>query len=81
MRCQGPSCTSHWNYCILLAFGVPALSVAMGGLVTAIIIGAAGGFILAVYQSTNLARHGWPLSALFIGYLGITVYNYIQEEK
>ena len=67
---------------ILLAFGVPALSAAMGGLVTAIIIGAYGwlSFWLFTNQQIWLDMVG-PLSALFIGYLGITVYNYIQEEK
>ena len=67
---------------ILLAFGVPALSAAMGGLVTAIIIGAYGwlSFWLFTNQQIWLDMVG-PLSTLFIGYLGITVYNYIQEEK
>ena len=67
---------------ILLAFGVPALSAAMGGLVTAIIIGAYGwlSFWLFTNQQIWLDMVG-PLSALFIGYLGITVFNYIQEEK
>ena len=67
---------------ILLAFGVPALSAAMGGLVTAIIIGAYGwlSFWLFTNQQIWLDMVG-PLSALLIGYLGITVYNYIQEEK
>ena len=67
---------------ILLAFGVPALSAAMGGLVTAIIIGAYGwlSFWLFTNQQVWLDMVG-PLSTLFIGYLGITVYNYIQEEK
>ena len=67
---------------ILLAFGVPALSAAMGGLVTAIIIGAYGwlSFWLFTNQQVWLDMVG-PLATLFIGYLGITVYNYIQEEK
>tara|TARA_A100000164_G_scaffold66159_1_gene54858 strand:+ start:749 stop:3631 length:2883 start_codon:yes stop_codon:yes gene_type:complete len=67
---------------ILLAFGVPALSAAMGGLVTAIIIGAYGwlSFWLFTNQQIWLDMVG-PLSTLFIGYLGITVYNYILEEK
>ena len=67
---------------ILLAFGVPALSASMGGLVTAIIIGAYGwlSFWLFTNQQIWLDMVG-PLSTLFIGYLGITVYNYIQEEK
>ena len=67
---------------VLLAFGVPALSAAMGGLVTAIIIG--GYAYLSFWLFTN--QQVWldmvgPLSTLLIGYLGITVYNYIQEEK
>ena len=67
---------------ILLAFGVPALSASMGGLVTAVIIGAYGwlSFWLFTNQQIWLDMVG-PLSTLFIGYLGITVYNYIQEEK
>ena len=67
---------------ILLAFGVPALSASMGGFVTAIIIGAYGwlSFWLFTNQQIWLDMVG-PLSTLFIGYLGITVYNYIQEEK
>ena len=67
---------------IFLAYGVPALSAALGGLVTAIIIGAYGwlSFWLFINQQIWLDMVG-PLSALFIGYLGITVYNYIQEEK
>ena len=67
---------------ILLAFGVPALSAAMGGFVTAIIIGVYGwlSFWLFTNQQIWLDMVG-PLSSLFIGYLGITVYNYIQEEK
>ena len=67
---------------VLLAFGVPALSAAMGGLVTAIII--CGYAYLSFWLFTN--QQVWldmvgPLSTLLIGYLGITVYNYIQEEK
>ena len=67
---------------VLLAFGVPALSAAMGGLVTAIIIG--GYAYLSFWLFTN--QQVWldmvgPLSTPLIGYLGITVYNYIQEEK
>ena len=67
---------------ILLAFGVPALSASMGGLVTSVIIGAYGwlSFWLFTNQQIWLDMVG-PLSTLFIGYLGITVFNYIQEEK
>ena len=67
---------------LLLSFGVPALSAAVGGLVTAIIIGSYGWISFWLFSN----HHVWldmvgPLSTLSIGYLGITVYNYIQEEK
>ena len=67
---------------ILLAFGVPALSAAMGGLATAVIVGGYAwlSFWLFTSQQVWLDMVG-PLSTLAIGYLGITVYNYIQEEK
>tara|TARA_B100001175_G_C19511170_1_gene643978 strand:+ start:134 stop:3016 length:2883 start_codon:yes stop_codon:yes gene_type:complete len=67
---------------LLLAFGVPALSAAMGGLATAVIIGGYAwlSFWLFTNQQVWLDMVG-PLSTLLIGYLGITVYNYIQEEK
>ncbi|MDC3166199.1 CHASE2 domain-containing protein [Candidatus Marinimicrobia bacterium] len=66
----------------LLSFGVPALSAAVGGLVTAIIVGSYGWLSFWLFSN----HHVWldmvgPLSTLGIGYLGITVYNYIQEEK
>ena len=67
---------------LLLAFGVPALSAALGGLVTAIIVGLYAWLSFWLFST----QHIWldmvgPLSTLAIGYLGITVYNYIQEEK
>ena len=67
---------------LLLAFGVPALSAALGGLATAIIVGAYGWLSFWLFST----QHIWldmvgPLSTLAVGYLGITVYNYIQEEK
>ena len=67
---------------LLLSFGVPALSAAVGGLVTAIIVGSYGWVSFWLFSN----HHVWldmvgPLSTLSIGYLGITVYNYIQEEK
>ena len=67
---------------LLLAFGVPALSAAMGGLATAVIVGGYAwlSFWLFTTQQVWLDMVG-PLSTLAIGYLGITVYNYIQEEK
>jgi len=67
---------------LLLAFGVPALSAAMGGLATAVIVGGYGwlSFWLFSNHQVWLDMVG-PLSTLAIGYLGITVFNYIQEEK
>ena len=67
---------------ILLAFGVPALSPAMGGLATIVVV--AGYTWLSFWLFSN--KFVWidmvgPLSTMAIGYLGITVYNYIQEEK
>tara|TARA_B100000700_G_C15048058_1_gene858912 strand:- start:556 stop:3405 length:2850 start_codon:yes stop_codon:yes gene_type:complete len=67
---------------MLLAFGVPALSAAMGGLAIGILVGAYGWLSFWLFST----QHIWldmvgPLSTLSIGYLGITVYNYIQEEK
>ncbi|MGY8764651.1 MAG: CHASE2 domain-containing protein [Fidelibacterota bacterium] len=67
---------------ILLAFGVPALSPAMGGLAT---VGVVAGYTwLSFWLFAN--KFVWidmvgPLTTMAIGYLGITVYNYIQEEK
>ena len=67
---------------ILLSFAVPALSAAMGGLAIGIVV------ITYTWLSFWLfsTQHVWldmvgPLSTLAIGYLGITVFNYIQEEK
>ena len=65
-----------------LAFGVPALSPAMGGLAIGSLV--AGYAWSAFWLFSN--EHIWldmvgPLSTMAIGYLGITVYNYIQEEK
>ena len=67
---------------ILLSFGVPALSPAMGGLSTIIVVG--GYAFLSFWLFSN--QYVWldmvgPLSTMAFGYLGITVYNYIQEEK
>ena len=67
---------------ILLAFGVPALSPAMGGLATVVVV--AGYTWLSFWLFAN--KFVWidmvgPLTTMAIGYLGITVYNYIQEEK
>ena len=67
---------------VLLAFGVPSLSPAMGGLATAITVGSYAwlSFWLFSNQFIWLDMVG-PLSTMAVGYLGITVYNYIQEEK
>ena len=67
---------------LMLSFGVPYLSAAMGGLASAIIVG--GYTYLSFWLFSN--HHVWldmvgPLSTLSLGYLGITVFNYIQEEK
>jgi class 3 adenylate cyclase len=67
---------------LLLSFGVPSLSAAVGGLVTALVVGAYGWLSFWLFSN----YHIWldmvgPLSTLGVGYLGITVYNYIQEEK
>ena len=67
---------------LLLSFGVPALSAALGGLITALIVISYGWISFWLFSN----HHVWldmvgPLSTLSIGYLGITVYNYIQEEK
>ena len=66
----------------LLAFGIQKLSPAIGG-------AAVGGLIiayiiLAFWMFTN--HYIWldlfaPIATIGFGYLGITVYNYIQEEK
>ena len=67
---------------VILSFGIPALSAAMGGLATGVIVG--GYTWISFWLFSNY--HIWldmvgPLSTLAVGYLGITVYNYIQEEK
>ena len=67
---------------LMLSFGVPYLSAAMGGIASAIIVG--GYTYLSFWLFSN--HHVWldmvgPLSTLSLGYLGITVFNYIQEEK
>ena len=67
---------------LILAFGVPALSPAMGGLATVLLV--AGDTWLSFWLFSN--KYIWidmvgPLTTMAVGYLGITVYNYIQEEK
>jgi len=66
----------------ILAFGIPALSPAMGGVATFVVLG--GYTWIAFWMFEN--KFIWidmvgPLSTMSIGYLGITIYNYIQEEK
>ena len=67
---------------LFLSFVVPVLSPAIGGLVTATVLGLYGwiAFWLFSNQYIWLDMVG-PLLTLAFGYLGITVYNYIQEEK
>jgi len=67
---------------LFLSFVVPVLSPAIGGLVTATVLGLYGwiSFWLFSNQYIWLDMVG-PLLTLAFGYLGITVYNYIQEEK
>ena len=67
---------------LVLAFGVPSLSPAMGGLVTFSLVGGYAwmAFWLFADHFVWIDMVG-PLSTMGIGYLGITVYNYIQEEK
>lgn len=67
---------------LLLAFGVPALTPAQGGAATGgILIGYTYlSFWLFSNQNIWIDLFG-PMLTLILGYLGITVYNYIQEEK
>ncbi len=67
---------------LFLSFVVPVLSPSIGGLVTATVLGLYGwiAFWLFSNQYIWLDMVG-PLLTLAFGYLGITVYNYIQEEK
>ncbi len=67
---------------LLLAFGVPALTPAQGGVATGgILIGYSYlSFWLFSNQNIWIDLFG-PMLTLVLGYLGITVYNYIQEEK
>ena len=67
---------------LLLAFGIQRLSPAIGG--------AAVGALILVYIFTAFWAftnyYFWldlfaPIATIGLGYLGITVYNYIQEEK
>ena len=67
---------------LLLSFGVPALSPAIGGLATVIFFGTYTWISFWLFSNKFI----WldmvgPLVTMAFGYLGITVYNYIQEEK
>ena len=71
-----------FNLGCALAFLVPSLSPSQGGIaIFALILGYC---YLCFWLFSNhniwLELFG-PVFTLFIGYLGITVYNYIQEEK
>ena len=66
----------------LLAFGIQKLSPAIGGITV--------GVLILVYTFTAFwvftNYYIWldlfaPVATVGLGYLGITVYNYIQEEK
>ena len=67
---------------LFLSFAIPFLSPAMGGLAIVAILSFYGwlSFWLFSNQYIWLDMVG-PLLTLVLGYLGITVYNYIQEEK
>ena len=66
----------------LLAFGIQKLSPAIGGISIGILISIYT--FIAFWVFTNY--YFWldlfaPIATVGLGYLGITVYNYIQEEK
>ena len=67
---------------LLLAFGIQKLSPAIGGVAVGVLILL---YILTAFWAfTNY--YFWldlfaPIATIGLGYLGITVYNYIQEEK
>ena len=67
---------------LFLSFAIPFLSPAMGGLAIVVILSFYGwlSFWLFSNQYIWLDMVG-PLLTLVLGYLGITVYNYVQEEK
>ena len=67
---------------MVLAFGVPSLTPVQGGATIGVLL--IGYTYLCFYLFSN--QHIWldlfgPGITMTIGYLGITVYNYIQEEK
>tara|TARA_B100001250_G_scaffold413309_1_gene447032 strand:- start:4488 stop:7286 length:2799 start_codon:yes stop_codon:yes gene_type:complete len=66
----------------LLSFAVPAISPSQGGLaIFGLIIGYSY-LCFWLFENHNIWLELFgPVFSLFLGYLGITVYNYIQEEK
>ena len=69
-------------FAFFLSFAIPSLSPALGGLAILACVSFYGwiSFWLFSNQYIWLEMVG-PLLTLILGYLGITVYNYIQEEK
>ncbi len=67
---------------ILLAFAIPALTPSQGGIAVVSLMIGYSYFCFWLFSNHNvwLELFG-PAVSLLIGYLGITVYNYIQEEK
>ncbi|MFL3015842.1 MAG: CHASE2 domain-containing protein [Candidatus Neomarinimicrobiota bacterium] len=66
----------------LLAIAVPALSPSKGGLAIFGLIGGYSYLCFWLFSNHNIWLDLFgPVFTLFVGYLGITVYNYIQEEK
>ena len=67
---------------LLLAFGVPLLTPAQGGISTAAILFGYSYLSFWLFSNHNIWLDLFgPMLTLVLGYLGITVYNYIQEEK
>jgi class 3 adenylate cyclase/CHASE2 domain-containing sensor protein len=67
---------------VLLAFGVPALTPSQGGIATGTILVAYSYLSFWLFSNQNIWLDLFgPMFTLALGYLGITVYNYIQEEK
>jgi len=67
---------------VVLAFGIPSLSPVQGG---ATIGGLLIGYTYLCFWLFS-SQHIWldlfgPATTMAVGYLGITIYNYIQEEK
>ena len=67
---------------VILSFAIPAVSASLGGLLIGAVLLAYGWISFWLFSN----HHIWidmvgPITTMAIGYLGITVYNYIQEEK